>query len=47
MEWHIILTYLTQLLVVLSGIVKAEKGISVTSPPDDVVPGDVNGGFGV
>lgn len=31
----------------VSGIVKAEVVVSLTSPPDDVVPGDVNSGFGV
>ena len=31
----------------VSGIVKAEVVVSLTSPPDDVVPEDVNSGFGV
>ena len=48
MEWHSIFKYLTQLLVVVSGNVKAEEVESVTSPPDDVMPpGNVNSGFGV
>ena len=46
MEWHIIFKYLTQLLVAVSGNVKTEEVVSVTSPPDDVMPGD-DSGFGV
>ena len=47
MEWHIIFKYLTQVLNVVFGNVKADEVVSVTSPPDGVVPGDVNSGFGV